>query len=108
MLAALARGSGGSKKWGYACTVALREISRAVISEGVVHRAERVPNWYVSSTKAPWRALCGAKIGVTREGGAFEFEVAVALDPLSWRLAANCPGCVAATERRELGSVCSG
>jgi hypothetical protein len=29
----------------------------------------------------------------------------VALDPESWRLAANCPACLAATERRELGAL---
>jgi hypothetical protein len=35
----------------------------------------------------------------------FEFEVPVALDPESWRLAANCPACLAVTERRELGAL---
>jgi hypothetical protein len=35
----------------------------------------------------------------------FEFEVPVALDPESWKLAANCPACLAATQRRELGAL---
>jgi len=35
----------------------------------------------------------------------FEFEVAVALDPESWRLAANCQACLAATKKRDLGTL---
>jgi hypothetical protein len=40
-----------------------------------------------------------------RRGGVFEFDVAVALDPESWRLAANCQACLAATRKRELGTL---
>ncbi len=47
----------------------------------------------------------GVHIGSTSAGGAFEFEVPVALDPESWRLAANCPACLAATNRRDLGAL---
>ena len=95
----------GAPKQGYPCTVGLREISAAVISERIVHRAERVPNWRANSGAPPWRALCGVPVGGTRASGAFEFDVAVALEPEAWRLAANCSDCRAATERRELGSL---
>lgn len=70
-----------------------------------MHRAERVPNWSANSNAPPWRALCGVPIGETGEGGRFEFDVAVALEPEAWRLAANCVECRAATERRELSSL---
>ncbi|HEY4188131.1 MAG TPA: hypothetical protein VGP07_23855 [Polyangia bacterium] len=82
-----------------------RAISGAVVSAATVHRAERVPDWTSSPGGLPWRALCGIRVGALRSDGAFEFEVAVALDPESWRLAANCPACLAATERRELGAL---
>jgi hypothetical protein len=85
--------------------VGLRQISAAVISERIVHRAERVPNWRADSDAPPWRALCGVPVGETHASGLFEFEVAVALEPEAWRLAANCSDCLAATERRELGSL---
>jgi hypothetical protein len=85
--------------------VSFRAIDAAVVSESIVHRAERVPGWSPSdpSDKPKWRSLCGTRVGATGQGGLFEFEVAVALDPESWRLAANCQACLAATERRELG-----
>jgi len=85
--------------------VGLRQISAAVVSERIVHRAERVPNWRANSGAPPWRALCGVPIGGTHASGAFEFDVAVALEPEAWRLAANCTDCRAATERRELASL---
>jgi hypothetical protein len=85
--------------------VSFREVSAAVISESIVHRVERVPEWRPPDDRPSWRALCGVRIGATRGGGVFEFEVPVALDPEAWRLAANCPACLAATERRELGSL---
>jgi hypothetical protein len=83
--------------------VSFRAIDAAVVSESIVHRAERVPGWCPSDTGPKWRSLCGTRVGGTGQGGMFEFEVAVALDPESWRLAANCQACLAATERRELG-----
>ncbi len=86
-------------------TMGFREITAPVISESTVHRVERVPEWRLSAQGPQWRALCGVRIGEARGGGAFEFEVPVALDPESWRLAANCPACLAATERRELGAL---
>jgi hypothetical protein len=85
--------------------VGLRQISAAVFSERIVHRAERVPNWRANSGAPPWRALCGVPVGGTRDGGMFEFAVAVALEPEAWRLAANCSDCLAATERRELATL---
>ena len=86
--------------------VGLRTISAAVISERIVHRAERVPGWRANSGSPPWRALCGVPVGRVRDGGGpFEFAVAVALEPEAWRLAANCSDCLAATERRELASL---
>jgi len=47
----------------------------------------------------------GTRVGEMRRGGLFEFEVPVALDPESWRLAANCPACLAAAEKRDLGTL---
>jgi hypothetical protein len=44
-------------------------------------------------------------VGEVRRGGLFEFVVPVALDPESWRLAANCQACLAATQKRELGTL---
>jgi len=76
--------------------VGFRTISEAVVSERTVHRAERVPDWSSSREGLPWRALCGIRVGKIRDDGAFEFEVPVALDPESWRLAANCAACLAA------------
>ena len=64
--------------------VGLRQISAAVFSERIVHRAERVPNWRANSGAPPWRALCGVPVGGTRDGGMFEFAVAVALEPVSY------------------------
>ena len=83
--------------------MSFREITGPVISESVIHRVERVPDWLAAGEGPGWRALCGVHIGAARAGGAFEFEVPVALDPEAWRLAANCPACLAATERRDLG-----
>ena len=85
--------------------MSLREIDTAVISESVVHRAEPVPDWRPSDKRPRWRSLCGTPVGETRGGGLFEFEVPVALDPASWRLAANCPACLAVSRRRELGTL---
>ena len=85
--------------------MSFRAISAPVISESTVHRVERVPEWRASKEGPQWRALCGVRVGEARGGRPFEFEVAVALDPESWRLAANCPACQAATERRELGAL---
>ena len=82
-----------------------RPIDAAVVSESIVHRVERVPNWRPSDTGPKWRSLCGTRVGDTTPGGLFEFAVSVALDPESWRLAANCEACLAATRRRELGTV---
>ena len=84
--------------------VGFREVTAPIISESTVHRVERVPEWRTSATGPQWRALCGVRIGETRHG-LFEFEVPVAIDPESWRLAANCPACLAATLRRELGAL---
>jgi hypothetical protein len=85
--------------------VSLRKISGAVLSDRLIHRVERVPAWRATAEAQPWRALCGVPIGKARAGGAFEFDVGVALDPEAWRLAANCSACLAVTERRALGSV---
>ena len=85
--------------------MSLREISGAVLSDRLIHRAERVPSWRRTAEGQPWRALCGVPVGRAHPGGAFEFDVAVALDPEAWRLAANCPACRAITERRDLGSL---
>jgi hypothetical protein len=84
-----------------------RAITAPVFSESTVHRVERVPEWHASGEdQGPqWRALCGARVGHMRSEGMFEFEVPVALDPESWRLAANCPACLAATGRRALGAL---
>ena len=85
--------------------MSFRAIDGAVISESIVHRVERVPNWRPSDEGPKWRSLCGARVGTVGSNGLFEFEVAVALDPESWRLAANCQACLAAAERRELGTL---
>ena len=85
--------------------MSFREVTGAVISENIVHRVERVPEWRPLDARPSWRSLCGVRVGETRVGGVFEFEVPVALDPEAWRLAANCPACLAATQRRELGSL---
>jgi hypothetical protein len=85
--------------------VSFRAIDAPVVSERVVHRAERVPNWLPSDDGPEWRSLCGAPVGEKAPGGLFEFDVAVALDPEAWRLAANCQACLAATRRRELGTL---
>jgi hypothetical protein len=85
--------------------VGFRAIDTPVVSEGIVHRAERVPGWRPSDEGPKWRSLCGTRVGQTRRGGLFEFEVPVALDPQSWRLAANCEACLAATEKRDLGTL---
>jgi len=85
--------------------VGFRAIDGAVISERIVHRVERVPNWRPSDEGPNWRSLCGTRIGETTRGGLFEFEVAVALDPESWRLVANCQACLVATQKRELGTL---
>jgi hypothetical protein len=85
--------------------VSVREISSTVVSDRTVHRAERVPGWRSVGEAPPWRALCGVPVGKTRAGGAFEFDVAVALDPEAWRLAANCSSCLAVAERRKLSSL---
>ena len=85
--------------------MSLRKIDSAVVSDRLIHRVERVPAWRATAEALPWRALCGVPVGTARAGGAFEFEVAVALDPESWRLAANCSACRAVTERRNLGTI---
>lgn len=86
--------------------MSLREISEAVVSDTIIHRVERDPGLVRGAANAqPWRALCGVPVGRTHPGGAFEFEVAVALDSEAWRLAANCSACRAVTERRNLGSI---
>ena len=85
--------------------VSFRAIDAAVVSESIVHRVERVPNWRPSDPRPGWRSLCGTRVGEMRRGGVFEFDVAVALDPESWRLAANCQACLAATRKRELGTL---
>jgi hypothetical protein len=94
-----------SAKASYAEPVSVREITSVVLSDRTVHRAERVPGWRSAGGAPPWRALCGVPVGKTRAGGSFEFNVAVALDPQAWRLAANCSECLAVTERRELSSL---
>ena len=86
--------------------VGFRAIDAPVVSESIVHRAERVPDWRRSDPAGPkWRSLCGTRVGQMRQGGWFEFEVPVALDPESWRLAANCQACLAATKKRDLGTL---
>ena len=85
--------------------MSFRAIDTAVISESIVHRAEQVPNWRPSDEGPTWRSLCGTRVGEMGRGGLFEFEVPVALDPASWRLAANCPACLAVTRKRELGTL---
>jgi hypothetical protein len=87
--------------------VSLRAIDVAVVSESIVHRVERVPNAGPSEKGLGWRSLCGIRVGEVGRGGLFEFEVSVALDPESWRLAANCHACQAAAEKRELGTLTS-
>jgi hypothetical protein len=85
--------------------VTLRAIDAAVLSERTVHRAERVPAWQPSDGAPQWRSLCGIRVGEIGPGGLFEFEVPVALDPESWRLAANCQACLAAAQKRALGTL---
>ena len=85
--------------------VSFRAIDAAVVSESIVHRVERVPDWRPSDQGPGWRSLCGTHVGEMGRGGLFEFAVPVALDPESWRLAANCQACLAATERRDLGTL---
>jgi hypothetical protein len=85
--------------------VSFRVIKNGVVSEQIVHRAERVPQWRPSDDTPGWRSLCGVSVGKTGHGGLFEFEVPVAIDPEAWRLAANCPACLAANERRDLGAL---
>ena len=85
--------------------VSFRAIDAPVVSESIVHRVERVPDWRPSDKGPWWRSLCGTRVGATRRGGLFEFEVPVALDPESWRLAANCEACLAATRKRDLGTL---
>ena len=85
--------------------VSFRAIDAPVISEIIVHRVERVPDWRPSDQGPEWRSLCGTRVGQMRRGGLFEFEVPVALDPESWRLAANCQACLAATKKRDLGNL---
>ena len=84
--------------------MSFRAIDSAVISESIVHRVEQVPDWRPSDQVPMWRSLCGTRVGEMKRG-LFEFEVPVALDPESWRLAANCQACLAATRRRELGTL---
>jgi hypothetical protein len=85
--------------------VGLRAIDVAVVSESIVHRVERVLDAGASNDVPRWRSLCGARVGDVGRGGLFEFEVPVAVDPESWRLAANCRACQAAAEKRELGTL---
>jgi hypothetical protein len=85
--------------------VSFRPIDAPIVSENIVHRVERVPDWRPSDQTPGWRSLCGTRVGATSRGGVFEFEVPVALDPESWRLAANCQACLAATRKRELGTL---
>ena len=85
--------------------VSFRAIDAPVLSESIVHRVERVPNWLSSDQGPKWRSLCGTRVGVTTRSGLFEFEVPVAIDPEAWRLAANCQACLAATRKRELGTL---
>ena len=85
--------------------VSFRAIDAPVVSESIVHRVERVPEWRPRDQGPMWRSLCGTRVGRTRRSGLFEFEVPVALDPESWRLAANCQACLAATRKRDLGTL---
>jgi hypothetical protein len=85
--------------------VSFRAIDGAVHSERTVHRVERVPNWRPSDAGPKWRSLCGTPVGEITAGGLFEFAVPVALDPESWRLAANCQACLAEAQKRELGTL---
>jgi hypothetical protein len=85
--------------------VSFREIDAPVVSERIVHRVERVPHLRPSDQGPKWRSLCGAPVGQMGREGLFEFEVPVALDPESWRLAANCEACLAATKKRDLGTL---
>ena len=85
--------------------VSFRAIDSPVVSERIVHRVERVPGWRPSDQRPKWRSLCGTRVGQMRRGGLFEFEVSVAIDPESWRLAANCQACLAATKKRDLGTL---
>jgi hypothetical protein len=86
-------------------SVSFRAIDSPVVSESIVHRVERVPDWQPSGHGPTWRSLCGTRVGEMTRGGLFEFDVPVALDPESWRLAANCQACLAATRKRELGTL---
>jgi hypothetical protein len=83
----------------------VRAIRGAVVSDRIVHRAERVPGWVATSLTPAWRALCGVPVGRASANNEFEFEVAVALEPEAWRLAANCSACQAATELRDLSAL---
>jgi hypothetical protein len=85
--------------------LSIRAIGERVVSEKIIHRAEHVPGWRSSEEGPEWRSLCGVRVGAARRRGEFEFEVSVAIDPQSWRLAANCPACRAASERRDLGAL---
>jgi hypothetical protein len=85
--------------------VGIRAIEAPVVSESIVHRVERVPDWRPSDAEPGWRSLCGTRVGRMNRGGLFEFDVPVALDPESWRLAANCEACLAATRKRDLGTL---
>jgi hypothetical protein len=85
--------------------VSFRAIDAPIVSEIIVHRVERVPDWRASDQGPKWRSLCGTRVGQMRRGGLFEFDVPVALDPESWRLAANCQACLAATTKRDLGTL---
>jgi hypothetical protein len=85
--------------------VSFRAIDTPVVSETIVHRVERVPDWRPSDDGPQWRSLCGTRVGEMSPAGLFEFEVPVALDPESWRLAANCQACLAATQKRDLGTL---
>jgi hypothetical protein len=85
--------------------VSFRAIDAPVVSESIVHRVERVPDWQPSDPGPKWRSLCGAPVGQMSPDGLFEFDVPVALDPESWRLAANCEACLAETKKRDLGTL---
>jgi hypothetical protein len=85
--------------------VGFRAIDAPVVSDSFVHRVERVPDWRSPDQGPMWRSLCGARLGDMGRGGLFEFEVPVALDPESWRLAANCEACLAATKKRDFGTL---
>ena len=85
--------------------MSLRAIDSAVVSDRIVHSVERVPDWRASDNGPKWRSLCGTRVGEMTPAGLFEFEVSVALDPESWRLAANCQACLAANRKRELGTL---